>query len=243
MSDDMDDRVRDLLRRKADDLPPHRGVPGSVVSRARRRIAMNALAVVVAAVVVAGGAFAGVRAIVANPPRGLVGTPTPSSSQPSPTLPAITSCTSSQLQAAASLQGAAGSREGSIDLTNMSSNPCTLEGRPTISLLENNRPITSGLTFVASPPQWQVDATPKPPGWPVVTLTSGEAASIRIRWGNWCPQGRAAPQWQVDVGGGPVDVSGMDAPGAPPCNGPGQPSTIEVGPFEPFSAPASGSGP
>src|SRR5438309_4909146 len=65
MSDDMDDRVRDLLRRKADDLPLHRGVPRSVMSRARRRIALNALAALVAVAVVGGGAFAGVRALVA----------------------------------------------------------------------------------------------------------------------------------------------------------------------------------
>ena len=32
--------------------------------------------------------------------------------------------------------------------------------------------------------------------------------------------------------GGTVDVTGLDAAGAPPCNGQGQPSTIDEGPFE-----------
>src|SRR2546428_2256939 len=107
MSDDMDDRVRDLLRRKADDLPPHRGVPRSVMSRARRRIALNALAVGVAAVVVAGGAFAGVRALVASPPGVPGGLPTPSvvPNTPSPGAPVITSCASSQLSAGDSIGG------------------------------------------------------------------------------------------------------------------------------------------
>src|SRR5947209_20078779 len=108
MSDDMDDRVRDLLRRKADDLPPHRGVPRSVMSRARRRIALNALAALVAVAVVGGGAFAGVRALVASPSVVPGGSPAPSvvPTTPSPAPPAITRCAASQLQATASLGGA-----------------------------------------------------------------------------------------------------------------------------------------
>src|SRR5439155_11955046 len=110
MSDNMDDRVRDLLRRKADELPPHRGVPRSVLGRARRRVATNAMVVGLAAVVVAGGAFAGVRALQSNPPRGLAGTPTPSvvptTPSPSPPPAAVTACTFSQLNAVAALQGA-----------------------------------------------------------------------------------------------------------------------------------------
>jgi hypothetical protein len=32
-------------------------------------------------------------------------------------------------------------------------------------------------------------------------------------------------------------VNGLDAVTPPPCNGPGQPSLIEVGPFEPPAGP------
>jgi hypothetical protein len=35
------------------------------------------------------------------------------------------------------------------------------------------------------------------------------------------------------AGGDAIDVLGMDAVSPPPCNGPDQPSIIEVGPFEP----------
>jgi len=71
----------------------------------------------------------------------------------------------------------------------------------------------------------------------VVTLAPGGVASVRIGWADWCPDGRAAPLWRVAIpGSGDVDVNGIDAVSPPPCNGPGQPSTIQVGPFEPKPA-------
>jgi len=134
------------------------------------------------------------------------------------------------------MQGAAGSRGGAIGATNFSDKTCTTQGRPTITLLDRHlHPITSGVTFASSPPGWAVNRSPKPAGWPVVTLRPGHTASFRVRWSNWCPDGRAAPLWRIHVpGGGTVDVAnGMDSVSPPPCNGRGQSSTIEVGPFEP----------
>jgi hypothetical protein len=134
-------------------------------------------------------------------------------------------------------EGAAGSREGAVTLTNFSDTTCTVEGTPTFQLLNQNlKPITSGVTFSSAPAGWQVNASPAPPGWPVVTLAPGKAASVRVRWSNWCPDGRAAPLWKIGVpGSGSVDVNGFDAALPPPCNGQAQPSTIEIGPFEPGS--------
>jgi hypothetical protein len=226
----VDDDLRDLLRRRADQVSTHRDVPRALVGRARRRIALNALGVGVAVVVLAGGAFAGVRAIQRN-------TNTPGSFQSSPPAPsAVTSaCTAGQLRGVGSMQGAAGSREGAIRFTNYSNKTCTLQGTPTITLLDGNlHPITSGVTFASSPPAWQANATPKPAGWPVVTLAPFRSASIRVRWSNWCPQGRTAPLWRINIpGGGPVNANGMEAVSPPPCNGPGMPSRVERGPFEP----------
>jgi hypothetical protein len=60
------------------------------------------------------------------------------------------------------------------------------------------------------------------------------SASVRIGWSNWCADGGATPILRLAVGGdGDVSVSGLDVLGTPPCNGPGFPSTIEIGPFEP----------
>ncbi len=232
---DMDDELRELLRRKADDVPAHREVPRSLASRARRRIALNALRVGMTVVVLAAGAFAGVRALGGPTAQRPIGVPTATSVQPPPSASTTLACTSSQLRAVGSMQGAAGSREGAIGLTNLSAETCTVQGTPTITLLDQNlHPITSGVTFGTSPPGWLVNASPEPVGWPVVTLAPSDTASVRVSWSNWCPVGRAAPLWSVEIpGGGTVDVNGLDAVGPPPCNGPGLPSTIEVGPFEP----------
>lgn len=232
---DIDGDVRELLRQKAQDVPPHVEVPRSLVRRVRRRIAANALAVGATAIVLTVGVFTGVRALdgmgssepIAPGPRPSV--------EPTPSTSTAAACTSGQLRAVGSMEGAAGSREGAAVLTNLSSTTCTLQGTPTITLLDQNlAPITSGIRFVSSPPRWMVDRLPKPAGWPVVALAPFDSASVRIRWGNWCPDGRAAPLWRIQIpGGGTVDVNGLEAVPPPPCNGPGLPSTIEVGPFEP----------
>ena len=133
------------------------------------------------------------------------------------------------------MEGAAGSRQGMIELSNLSQQTCTLEGTPGVTLFDHDgNPITSGVTFVSAPAGWEVEGSPQPSGWPVVTMEPGDLASVRIRWSNWCPAGRAAPTWRMELPGGrSADVNGLDTTGPPPCNGPTQPSTIEVGPFEP----------
>jgi Protein of unknown function (DUF4232) len=232
---DIDDDVRELLRQKAQDVPPHQEVPRSLVPRVRRRIAVNVLAVGATAIVLTAGLFVGVRALNVIGPAEPIG-PGPSPSvEPTTTTSTAAPCTARELRAIGSMEGAAGSREGAAVLTNLSSTTCTLQGTPTIMLLDRSLdPITSGLSFVSSPPRWMVDRLPKPAGWPVVTLAPFDSASVRIQWGNWCPDGRAAPLWRIQIpGGGTVDVNGLEAVSPPPCNGPGLPSTIQVGPFEP----------
>ncbi len=120
-------------------------------------------------------------------------------------------------------------------LTNFSDSACTLKGRPTITLLAQDlTPISSGVDFTLSPPGWKANALPAPSGWPVVKVARRNVAVVRIRWSNWCPQNRPAPLWRVAIpGSGAVDVMGLDGASPPPCNGQGQDSTIEVGPFEP----------
>src|SRR5919197_374320 len=236
---DVKDEVRELLGRKADHVPPHRAVPRSLRRRIRRRIALNALVLGTLIVVLGAGAFAGVRALsgagTVTPANSPSGHPQSPSVQPSSSAATTAACTAGQLRAVASTEGAAGSREGAVRLENLSDGACTLQGTPTITLLDqNSNPITSGVTFVPAPAGWQAQGSPQPPGWPVVTLQPGDSASVRIRWGNWCPDGRAVPLWQMEIpGGGTVDVSGLDTAGPPLCNGQSMPSTVKVGPFEP----------
>jgi hypothetical protein len=251
---DEQDRLRRTLQDRADDVPPHRKVPDALGRRAGRRIAFNSLVVGAAAVVVVVVAVVGVQAlrgpgstaIGGNGPTptgaGHPTAPPPTSSAPRPTTPAPTTgasptngaapCTPGQLRANGDMTGAAGSREGVIDVANFSGTACTLQGRPGIVLLTSpDHLVTARLSFIDSPAGWEVDGQPQPAGWPVVTLAPGDTASVRIRWGNWCSPG--VPLWRIGIpGGGEVDVvNGMEDP--PPCNGSGMPSTIEVGPFEP----------
>jgi Protein of unknown function (DUF4232) len=232
----MDDEIRKLLRQKGDEVPPHRKVPESLKPRVRRRIARNVAAIGAMFVLLGAGTFVGARAL--NAPGSTKPIRPASTPTVQPTSPAsVTACTSGQLRAVGSLQGAAGSRTGAITVTNFSDVTCTLQGAASIRLLDQNlKPITSGIVFSSGPAIWQVNASPTPPWWPIVTLAPGQTASVRTSWSNWCPDGRPSPLWQVEVpGGGTVNVNGLDAAGPPPCNGQGQPSTIELGPFEPGS--------
>jgi Protein of unknown function (DUF4232) len=239
---DVDDRLRELFRRRAEDPAPRTSVPPSLPRRARRRIAVNALgAAMVVAVLAAGGAV-GIQAIARQSGTVPADHPSPTTTRhrtspaPSPSPSSgVAACTAGQVRATATLLGAAGSREGVIRLENLSDATCTLQGRPAVTLLDDHlRPIRSGVHFEPAPPGWKVDADPQPEGWPVVTVAPGKAATVRIRWSNWCPQGRATPLWRVRLpGDGSVDVMGIDGETPPPCNGEHLPSTIDVGPFEP----------
>src|SRR5436309_14728337 len=81
---DINDELRELFQRRADDVPPHRMVPRSLVSRARRRIALNMVGAGVVVLVLAGGAFAEVRVLGGLPARQRVVTPGPSLPRPTP---------------------------------------------------------------------------------------------------------------------------------------------------------------
>src|SRR5256885_2419002 len=90
---DMRDDLRELLQRRAEGVPPHRDVPRSLVARARRRVALNALGVGLAVVVAAGGGFAGGRAVGPAPATKIRGRPhhSPGATPPAPAaLPAPT---------------------------------------------------------------------------------------------------------------------------------------------------------
>jgi Protein of unknown function (DUF4232) len=229
---ELQDDVRDMLSRKAAELPPHLNVPAALPGRVRRRVVWNAVAAGAAVAVIAVALVAGVRTF--GGPDASVPEGQPSPTPPSPNLP---SCASSQLVAAATMEGAAGSRDGTIDVMNASGVSCTVQGTPGLTLLDQHRdPIASGVTFDRIEPLWQVDGDPQPADWPTVTLAPHRSASVRIGWTNWCADGGALPTMRLQLpDGSEADVSGLDELGPPPCNGPGSPSTIELGPFEPSS--------
>jgi hypothetical protein len=212
-----------VLRDRAAEVPFLQEAPPNMLVRARWRIVRNALTSVVATGVIVVAVSAGLGSL-RTPSTQVPGTSTPA--------PSTLSCTAADLRATAALEGAVGSVEGSIDLTNLSARPCTLEGQPTVTLFSS---AGQELSVRVQPvdPQWEADGASPPDGWPVVHLRPGSAAAIRVRWTDACPQLEDPALWRVDLpaGKGTLDVSGADA--VPPCNGTAEPSTLEVGPFEP----------
>jgi hypothetical protein len=229
MNDDLT-RLENVFRERAAEVPSLQLMPTTMLARARRRIVRNALVSVVAAGLIVAGASVGLAGLGAlRGPNGVV--PRGHSSSPPPA--STRSCVGADLRATASLQGAAGSVVGSIDLTNLAAGTCTLEGRPILTLFSSPGHQVK-VRVVPGAPQWRADGASAPRGWPVVSLRPGSAAAIRVRWTNPCPQLTEPALWKVDLGRGKgaLDVLGA-AISPPPCNGPTIPSTLEVGPFEP----------
>lgn len=228
MDDDLN-QLEQVLRDRAAEVPHVQDVPSTMLMRARRRVARNALAAVLGAVVIVVGATAGIANLGV-----FHGTVAPIPGNSGSVSPPSTSCAASDLRGRVSLEGAMGSVEGSIDLTNAGGATCTLTGRPTVSISDAHGNQVR-VQVIATEPQWKADAAPQPPGWPVVSLHPGSAASVRVRWSNACPQLSGPVSWKVDLGNGAgtLDASSADASFVPPCNGPTEPSTLEVGPFEP----------
>src|SRR2546426_9175559 len=142
---DMRDDLRELLRRKAGDLPVHRDVPRSLSGRARRRIALNAVGAALLVFALAGGAVTAVRTFGSESLHQPVRQPPAVSASGTPAPSTISTCSPALLRATWATDGAAGSRVGAITLENLSTTSCTLEGTPTIALLsQSGVPITSG---------------------------------------------------------------------------------------------------
>jgi hypothetical protein len=247
---DIDDLLRQLFERKAAEVQPHSVVPRTLRRRSRQRLALNGLLAGVVAIALGSGTVGALRSIdraggttPGGQPSGPVATPS-QTPNPSPTIatPSQTSsespsgvvaCAPGALGAEAQIEGAMGSREGAILVTNDSDMICTLSGYPGLVLLDAGGAREPAVAYDQTDPAWRVNDEPRPAGWPVVTLRPGDVGSFRVRWTNWCPDGRDAPDWRIDMGSGSVDVPGTDTAGSPPCLDQSAGSTLEVGPYEP----------
>lgn len=232
MRDDLG-TLEQLLREKAAEVPYVQAALPATLARARRRVARTALVSVAAAGLLVVGASLGVARLAAEGPDQGIPAVSPTGGPSVAPSTSVAPCDASVLRATASLDGAAGSVEGAIHVTNLGPSACSVAGRPVVTLFTGSgRPITVHVLRVTA--QWQADGAAAPPGWPVVRLRPGGAASVRVRWSNACPQQTSPALWVLDLGSGPtLDVFGADGTSPPPCNGPGEPSTLEVGPFEP----------
>jgi hypothetical protein len=72
-------------------------------------------------------------------------------------------------------------------------------------------------------------------------VTAGTQLEIGVSWSNWCGPGPEAPRLLVVIDEQPVLVMVGDARvPVPPCNGVGQPTTLNVTAFEPSERPPIG---
>jgi hypothetical protein len=207
-------------------VPPHLEVPPALRKRVGPRIARNVAVAAVAAAVIVVGVVAGLRSLNEAPTTQSLGsaTETPSVTGPLP-------CSAGDLFATVSFEGAMGSRDGTIDLRNDSAKTCTLRGFPTVALEDSSERPIGDLQVQDGSPSWKLTGAKEPDGWPLVTLAPGDTGSTLVRWSNWCAS--EPTMILTNEEGDQVSVIDMPPDSVPPCNGPGMPSPLEIGPFEP----------
>jgi hypothetical protein len=225
---DLEDRLREALRQRAAGVPPRLEVPKGMLQRARWRVARNLLGVLMAIAIVSVGTVTAIHALSGPVPR-------------VPTMPAPSSsaCLASNLTGESKLTGNGTSREGSLVLTNSGQTPCTLEGRPTVSIIAQGT--FRRLSNKAADPWWKVNGKASPER--VVTLLPGEAAQIRVIWSSWCRSLRVSGAWlwQIMLPGArePLRLVLNTAKDIPSCVD-NRSSNLKVGPFEPAPATPGG---
>jgi Protein of unknown function (DUF4232) len=138
-------------------------------------------------------------------------------------------CRAEDLRGHVELQGATGSLVGSMYVDNLSTEACTLSGRPTVILRHANGQVISSSEEKA-PPEWQFTGGQRPDGWPIVRLQPHGRAFVFLRLTNWCGEPNERVYFHFLVPGGRVLGS---AAISLRCDLADQPVMVGVGPFEP----------
>jgi hypothetical protein len=166
-------------------------------------------------------------------------TPTPSPPpEPTPDPRSLPSCTSDDLVlTAGGWGGATGSLAGGASVVNISSNPCTVGGKPAGDLLDGRGTV---IAHGAVPAQIATDAE-------IVVLAPGGVAGVITVWGNWCGDPPVPPlSVHLSLPGETGDLAAAIRPGpgslteVPRCDSPGSGSTFGVP--EVFAVPEPSSG-
>ncbi|HEX9411440.1 MAG TPA: DUF4232 domain-containing protein [Actinomycetota bacterium] len=214
---DVEDQVREMLRRRAADVPPRVHPPRGMLRRAWRRILVAFTGGVVVVALLAAGAAAGVRLL--KQPSG-VGSQV-----------AAPACQAAELRGVVRLQGNQGHVVGSLEVVNAGSRTCSLQGQPSLRI-QDRKGTWLGVDEGSTGPWWTVQSRPEPKGWPIVTLQPGGSARLHVVWNSWC--GFAQPLvWRIWL----REAGTLDLPDPksqqPHCEGIS--SKVQVGPFEPVT--------
>lgn len=150
-------------------------------------------------------------------------------------------CEPSGLVARLDLDEAGGALQGRILLRNTGDAPCALEGLPSIELRDATTPnldVVPTATSEAEPAWQRADADP-PEGWPTIRVAAGAEAQAVLTVRNWCSDADEPPfvftrlPYRVDRVRGDVPP----LPALPPCEDPGRPVELAIGPLEPSRPP------
>jgi hypothetical protein len=149
-------------------------------------------------------------------------TPAPSSAPPSASAPAA--CVSDELAVSGGpWGGAAGSRGSDIVVENQGTATCLLPAGPTVAIVDQ------GGTAVLSSAPAQAGVGPE--------LAAGGSIGFSLLVGNWCDQTVSLPlRVRLALASGGVDVAQLviaTLDDLPPCNGPGEPATLQTTAWEP----------
>jgi hypothetical protein len=149
-------------------------------------------------------------------------TPVPSSAPPSPS--AAAACVRDDLAVTGGpWGGAAGSRGSDILVENQGSATCLLPAGPTVAIVDQ------GGTVVLSSAPAQAGIGPE--------LAAGGSIGFSLLVGNWCDQTVSFPlRIQLALASGGIDIDQLvigTVDDLPPCNGPGQPATLQTTAWEP----------
>ena len=149
-------------------------------------------------------------------------TPAPSSAPPSPSAPAA--CVGDDLAVSGGpWGGAAGSRGSDILVENQGTAPCLLPAGPTVAIVDQG-----GTAILSSAPA-QAGVGPE--------LAAGGSIGFSLLVGNWCDQTVSLPLGiRLALASGGIDIDGLvigTPDDLPPCNGPGEPATLQTTAWEP----------
>ncbi|MGH2460541.1 MAG: DUF4232 domain-containing protein, partial [Chloroflexota bacterium] len=163
-------------------------------------------------------------------PSGLTATPTPGSTRPAGS--GVTACQAANLIGLVGFQGATQALAGDLVLTNHGAAPCSLDGPPSVRLVDAKGQALA-IKGVTAP-----DAGPSQG----VLVQPGQSVYVRLFWRDWCGPKPAFPvdlqaDWPDSGGststllasGDPRDQHPLEQ--TPVCNAAGSASTLTVSPF------------
>jgi hypothetical protein len=215
---DLEDRLRRTLQESARRVPARVAVPPGLVRRAGRRITRNIAGGVLAVGLVAVALVGGVNTLRGSPRQIPITTPTLPTS-PGPTGPA---CLAENLSGKSRLMGSGVRAEGYLVLTNEGAAACSLEGWPTVRILDAGGVPLRDVAAV------QADGPAQ-----AVTVPPGGRARIRVVWTSWCGVDQTPTQWEIELPGRGqlVQFALNQNQAVPRCST--ENSELRVGPFVP----------